>query len=109
LQNISKGSNLTFDVYYESNSVGGTYVKFASADNARHQEKVKEFLSNPDFKIQLYIEEKDLFKYYDQATVSLKKMMQSDLVPLKERLKIFIQFKKKLFKTFLNFLLQIKY
>ena len=57
LQNISKGSNLTFDVYYESNSVGGTYVKFASADNPRHQEKVKEFLSNPDFNIQLYIEE----------------------------------------------------
>lgn len=103
LENISKGSNLTFDVYYESKSVGGTFVKFASADNPRHQEKVKEFLGNPDFNIQLYIEEKDLFKYYDQATISLKKMMSSDVVPLKEKTKKVYSVSKEIMKDFFEF------
>lgn len=87
LEFLSKSGGESFDIYYKTNSLGQTkFVKFASSD-PKHQEKVQRLLESGEATDDFYIEEGDLFKYYQHATQSLRAIVSSSKVPLQEKTK----------------------
>lgn len=98
---LSKSKTLSFDIYCKSDAFGQThFVKFASASIPKHQEKIRQLLESRDFVEQFYIHEEDLFKYYDHATETLKKIMSSDTVSLREKTKTMYNVTQEIMKDF---------
>ncbi|MFQ5717803.1 MAG: hypothetical protein ACE5GQ_11985 [Nitrospinales bacterium] len=101
LELLGKNRRLPFDIYCFTASMGETrFVKFASAFNPRHQEKVLELLEAEDFHEQFYVQEDDLIKYYEQATESLRKFMTSDQIPLETKTRKMYRVSMEIMKEF---------
>ncbi len=59
-----------FDVYYKTTSIlSSKYVRFIGTN---HKEKILEMLEKGMCENVFYVHESDLFKYYNQATKSLR-------------------------------------
>jgi len=101
---LGKSGKLAFDIFTKATAFGETsYVKFADAGNPRHQEKVHSFLEAGDFEEEFFIHEEDLFKYYEHATDTLKRVMANSKVTVKEKTRKMYGVSKDIMKDFFEF------
>ncbi len=100
IEYLQVGAAQYYDLYYKSSVFGSAqYVKFASS-HPSHQDKVRRLIeyggNNQDF----YIREEDLVKYYQQATLSLRKMITQPKMPIKEKTRKVYDISKGVMKDF---------
>ena len=80
----------SFDIFYKTEAFGtAKFVKFASA-SPEHQDKVRKLIEEKEGTEDFFIQADDMMKYYSQATVHLRKMIDDPNLSLKEKtLKIY--------------------
>ncbi|MBI4383671.1 MAG: HD-GYP domain-containing protein [Nitrospinae bacterium] len=92
-----------FDVFYRTESFGSVnYVKFASS-RPEHQEKFRRLLESGELLQEFYIHETDLFKYYEQATQTLRTVVASPSVPMETKTKKIYEVSKNVMKEFFEY------
>ena len=103
LEFLNQASKEHFDLFYRTESFGSiTFVKFASS-RPEHHEKVLRLLESGDCEETFYINEEDLFKYYQQATQSLRTIVTSTMVPLQVKTKKVYEVSKGIMKEFFDY------
>jgi HD-GYP domain-containing protein (c-di-GMP phosphodiesterase class II) len=81
LEFLDMSGKESFDIFYRTELFGEVkFVLFATTQPA-HQEKVRNILESGELQQQFYINEKDLFKYYQHATATLRTIVKSTMVP----------------------------
>ncbi len=99
---LMQSSELPFDLFVPSTgSANSGYIKFASKDQ-KHKEKVFDLLNSEDFDEELFILEEDLVKYYDGATVNLRKFVVNKFVPLEKKIEKISEVSKGIMKQFFD-------
>lgn len=74
-----------YDIFYKSSAFGTPrFVKFANS-HPSHQDKVRRLIESGESSQEFYIREKDLAKYHQQATRSLRQLIANPKIPLKEK------------------------
>ncbi|MEE9258353.1 MAG: HD domain-containing phosphohydrolase, partial [Nitrospinaceae bacterium] len=100
---LAQGGGEPFDIYIKSDSLGSvSFVKFAST-RPKHQEKVLRLLEEGDADLELFIQEEDLFKYYQCATKSLLALVNNPKIPHKEKTQKIYDVSKGVMKEFFDF------
>ncbi len=89
-----------FDIFYKTKVFGKTkFVKYASSKK-EHQEKVYRLLESEEKTIDFYIIEEDLFKYYNHATKTLRKIVSNPKLPFEIKAKKVYDVSKNIMKEF---------
>ena len=97
---LSKDGNEHFDVYYKTRVFGtDKFVKFASS-KPEHHEKVLSLLESGDDIEDFYIQEEDLFKYYQHATDTLRKIVNDPNYPFEKKAEKVYEVSKNIMKEF---------
>jgi HD-GYP domain-containing protein (c-di-GMP phosphodiesterase class II) len=87
-----------FDLFYKTTSVlSAKYVKFTGGN---HKEKILQMLEKGMCENVFYIHETELFKYYNQATKSLRSFVTDDSIPVKEKTQKVYDVSKGIMKDF---------
>lgn len=103
LEFLNQASKEHFDIYYKTEAFGSVnFVKFASS-RPEHQEKVLKLMESGECEEIFYIHEEDLFKYYQQATQSLRTIVTSSAVPLQVKTKKVYEVSKGIMKEFFEY------
>lgn len=90
-----------FDVYYKTTSIlSAKYVRFLGTN---HKEKILEMLEKGMCENVFYVHESDLFKYYNQATKSLRSFVTDASIPIKEKTQKVYEVSKGIMKDFFEF------
>ncbi len=97
------GGSENFDIFYRTSEFGKEkFVLFASSA-PQHQDKVKRMLEQGDSDMEFYIQEEDLFKYYQHATQSLKTLVTNPNVPLNKKTEKIYEVSKNVMQEFFDF------
>jgi HD-GYP domain-containing protein (c-di-GMP phosphodiesterase class II) len=103
LEFLHQASKEHFDIYYKAESFGSiNFVKFASS-RPEHQDKVRKLLESGESLETFYIHEEDLFRYYQQATNSLRNIVNSSSVPLQTKTKKIYEVSKGIMQEFFEY------
>jgi len=93
----------SFDIFYKTEAFGAAkFVKFASTD-PKHQDKVRKLIEEKEGTEDFFIQAEDLMKYYSQATVQLRKMIDDPNLSLKEKTIKIYDVSKDIMKDFFEF------
>ena len=97
---LSKDGNEHFDIYYKTRVFGtDKFVKFASS-KPEHHEKVLSLLESGEDIEEFYIQEEDLFKYYQHATDTLRKIVTNPNYPFEKKAEKVYEVSKNIMKEF---------
>jgi len=92
-----------YDIFYKTSSFGTTrFVKFAS-NHPTHQHKVRKLIEAGDCNQDFYIHEEDLAKYHQQATHSLRQLINNPQKSLKEKTEKIYDVSKEIMKDFFEY------
>jgi len=96
---LQAGGDEVFDIYYKTSAFGKTeFVKFASS-HPSHQDKVRQLIESGEC-TEFFIHQKDLIKYYHQATEQLRVMISDPAIPLLNKTQKLYDVSKDIMKNF---------
>lgn len=98
---LTRNENQRFEIFYRSRQEKNRFLKFAGTDPA-HQEKFFKLIESGEAQEQFYIHERDMFKYYDQVTRSLREFVTDDKVPVQEKTGKIYSVSKDIMKEFFD-------
>lgn len=100
LEFLSKDGSDHFDLYYKTRVFGNDkFVKFASS-KPEHHDKVMTLLESGEGIEEFYIQEEDLFKYYQHATATLRKIVNDPNCPFEKKAEKVYEVSKNIMKEF---------
>ncbi len=92
-----------FDIFYKTQLFGTVkYVKFAGSDPA-HRARVRDLIESEDTTEEFFVREEDLFKYYEQATQTLRRIVGNPEVPFETKTRKIYTVSKGLMKEFFEY------
>ena len=90
-----------FDIYYKTSSIlSSKFVKFVGGN---HKEKILQMLEKGMCEKEFYVHETDLFKYYGQATKSLRSFVSDNSISVKEKTQKVYDVSKGIMKDFFEY------
>lgn len=100
LEFLNSNEDEHFDIFFKTRSYGTVkFVRFATS-KPEHHEKVLRLLESEDPLEDFYIREEDLFKYYRQATTSLRKIVANPKVSFEKKAQKVYDVSKNIMKEF---------
>lgn len=100
LEFLNGNRNDFFDIFYRSQGHGSTrFVKFASS-HRQHQERVQRLLESGEPVDEFFIREKDLLKYYEHATDTLRHLVNDPGVSITQKTQKIYHVSKGIMKEF---------
>ncbi len=100
---LNKNFHGEFTLYYKSNGLGKEQYLVFSGTETSHQQKVRDLLDSGDLEEQLYIHEKDLFQFFEQATQALRGFVNDPEIPVEKKTQKVYDVSQNIMKEFFEF------